>query len=133
MSVQVPEIARDLLDRPLTCVLVTMMPDGQPQATPVWFDFDGENIRINTALGRQKARNMTVGSKVTISIIDPENDGHWLEWRGHVAETKDEAHGAREHMNGLSMRYRGEPVFVTDAKNELRQMYLIAGDKINAQ
>jgi PPOX class probable F420-dependent enzyme len=133
MSVTIPEAALALLNRPLICVVITVMPDGQPQATPVWFDFDGTNIRFNTAEGRQKARNAVKNSKVTVSIVDPQNPSHWLEWRGHVAEVLDEAHGSRDHMNALAKRYTGKDVYESANPDEKRLQIVIAADKINAQ
>lgn len=133
MAVTIPEAALELLNRPLTCIVITVLPDGQPQATPVWFDFDGTNFRFNTAEGRQKARNIAENGKVTISILDPQNPFHWLEWRGHVIEVRDEANGARDHMNGLAMRYTGKAVYESPNKDEKRLMIVIAADKVNAQ
>ena len=133
MSVPIPELALDLLRRPLTCIVVTMLPDGQPHATPVWFDFDGSQVRFNTAEGRQKARNVARNSKVTISILDPQDDGHWLEWRGHVIEIRDEAGGARDHINSISFRYTGNPIFRSSKPDEKRLMVIVAADKINAE
>jgi len=132
MAAEIPEKALDLLQKPIVCVLITVMPDGQPQATPVWFDFDGTHIRVNTADGRQKARNMERNSKVTVSIVDPQNGYHWLEWRGHVADIKDESQGARDHINSLSKRYLGRDVYEGQSPDEHRQMYVIEADKINA-
>jgi len=129
---EISDKALDLLQRPLTCALITVMPDGQPQATPVWFDFDGENIRFNTAAGRQKVRNMERDSKVTISIIDPQNPFHWLEWRGHIAEVRDESQGAREHVTALHQRYTGQPPSAEMFADEQRLMYIVAPDKVNA-
>ena len=133
MAATVPEAARDLLERPLTCIAATVMPNGQPQLTAVWFDFDGNHLRINTAEGRQKARNLKLNSKVTIFILDPQNQYHFLEWRGHVAEIKNEEEGGREHINGLSLRYRGEPVYKGIVPHERRIVYVIEADKIRAQ
>jgi PPOX class probable F420-dependent enzyme len=133
MAAAVPEAARDLLERPLVCIVATTMPDGQPQLTAVWFDFDGKHLRINTAEGRQKARNLKLKSKVTVFILDPQNTYHFLEWRGHVSEIKQEEEGGREHMNGLSLRYRGDPVYKGMVPNERRIMYVIEADKINAE
>jgi len=133
MSVPIPEAALDLLNRPLTCVVITVLPDGQPHATPVWFDVEGGYFRFNTAEGRQKARNVAKNSKVTISILDPQNPSHWLEWRGHVVEIRNEAAGAREHMNTLVMRYTGKPVYESANPNEKRLMIIVDADKINAQ
>ncbi len=103
--VTIPGTHMDLVEKPVAIALVTLMPDGQPQATPVWFDYDGEYIRVNTARGRQKDKNMFVGAPVTLLAIDPENMYHWMEIRGRVA-VEVEA-GALEHINALSAKYRG--------------------------
>ncbi|MBK8032261.1 MAG: PPOX class F420-dependent oxidoreductase [Chloroflexi bacterium] len=114
MAVAIPNSHHDLIDKPVAIALVTMMPDGQPQATPVWFDYDGEYIRVNTARGRQKDKNMAIGSPVTLLAIAPDNMYHWMEIRGRVAVETEE--GALEHINALSAKYRG----VTDyySRNE---------------
>ncbi len=133
MAVEVPEVVKDLLERPIVCTFVTVMPDGQPQATPVWFDYDGHYFRTNTAEGRQKARNIARDSKVTILVIDPQNQYHWMEMRGHVAEIKDEENGGGEHINDLSLKYRGDRNYQRRDPNERRLMFLIEPDKINGQ
>lgn len=103
----IPESHRDLLERPVVVTLVTLMPDNHPQATPVWCDYDGEFVRVNTARGRQKDKNMSKRPKVTILAIDPDNPYRWLEIRG-VIENMDESAGL-DHINKLSAKYRDEP------------------------
>lgn len=105
MSAIIPEQFRDLLERPIIVTLVTIMPDGQPQASPVWFSYDGEHIWVNTARGRQKDKNMTERPRVTLLSVDPENPYRYLEVRG-VIDGVDEAAGL-DHINALSQRYRG--------------------------
>lgn len=58
MGAAIPDKYRDLLDGPVVVALVTVMPDGQPQATPVWCSYDGSHVWVNTARGRQKDQNM---------------------------------------------------------------------------
>jgi PPOX class probable F420-dependent enzyme len=105
MPVPIPESHVGLLTGNVTVALVTVMPDGQPQATPVWVDYDGTYVIVNTARGRQKDRNMSVGAKVTIIAIDPKDDHHWLEVRGVVAIETEE--NAVDVINSLSLKYRG--------------------------
>ncbi len=107
MAVPIPADFKDLLDRPIVVTLVTVMPDGQPQATPVWVDYDGTHVRVNTARGRQKDRNMKLGAKVTVLSIDPDDPYRWLEVRGKIVEETEV--GALEHINSLSAKYRNEP------------------------
>jgi PPOX class probable F420-dependent enzyme len=109
MAVPIPDAFRDLLDDAVVVALVTVMEDGQPQATPVWVDYDGTYARINTARGRQKDKNMRKNSKVTILAIDPKNPQRWMEIRGRIAEETEA--GALEHINALSAKYDDEPDF----------------------
>jgi PPOX class probable F420-dependent enzyme len=105
MSVPIPESHKDLLEGPVFITLVTIMPSGQPQATPVWCNTDGTHVLINTAKGRQKDKNMRANPRVTILAIDPKNGYRWMEIRGVVSEITEE--GALEHINALSKLYRG--------------------------
>ncbi|MFW5691969.1 MAG: PPOX class F420-dependent oxidoreductase [Chloroflexota bacterium] len=103
MRVTIPEKYKDLVERPIVMTLVTLMPDNQPQATPVWFSYDGEYVLVNTAKGRQKDRNMRERPQVTALIVDPDNPYRYLELRGRVESFTEE--GALDHINSLSKRY----------------------------
>ena len=89
----IPDAYKDLVEKPYFAVVTTVMPDGQPQSTVVWADYDGKNIRFNTARGRQKDKNLLDNPKVTLVIVDPNNGFHWLELRGiaHVTEAASRA------------------------------------------
>lgn len=105
MAVQIPASHRDLLDGPVVVTLVTLMPDGQPQATPVWCNTDGDYVLVNSARGRQKDRNMVRDPRVTILAIDPQNPYRWIQVRGKVVEITEE--GAVEHISALCKLYTG--------------------------
>ena len=87
--------------------LATIMPDGSPQVTPVWFSTDGEYILINTSEGRVKDKNMKARPKVAMTIQDPNKTYHYLGVRGEVVSYTTE--GALEHIKMLSLRYDNEP------------------------
>ena len=87
--------------------LATLMADGSPQLTPVWFDNDGEHILINTNESRVKDRNMKERSKVAMVIQDPADPYRYLQIRGDVVGYT--RLGADEHIDMLSRRYRGKP------------------------
>jgi PPOX class probable F420-dependent enzyme len=120
-----PEKYLDLLTRKKSIAhLATIQPDGSPQVTPVWFDYIGGKIRVNTAKGRVKARNLTVGAKVAMSIVDPDNDYRYIQIRGTVAsETTD---GAIAHIDGLAKKYLGKDVYPWHNDKDVRVMYEIA-------
>ncbi|MEO0565928.1 MAG: PPOX class F420-dependent oxidoreductase, partial [Chloroflexota bacterium] len=101
----IPEAYLDLLEEPVVVTFVTMMPDGQPQATPVWCKWDGEHIIVNTALGRRKHTNAAANPKVTICAVDPQNPYRYLEVRGTVTEIILDK---EDTINELAMQYRGK-------------------------
>lgn len=103
MTVTIPDTHRDLLQEPLHGVLTTMMPDGTPQSSIVWVDYDGEYVLINTTQERQKGRNMQANPKVALLVIDRKDASRWIEVRGQVREmTRD---GAEAHADQLTHRY----------------------------
>lgn len=104
--IEIPESHCDLLVKPIHAVLTTMMPDGQPQSSIVWCDFDGTSIRINTTLQRQKGRNMRVNPKVSLLVIDPCDTSRYLEVRGEVEIYTE---GALEHLDKLTREYTSKP------------------------
>lgn len=103
MQISIPNTHLDLFREPVHGVLTTMMPDGTPQSSIVWVDYDGECVLINTTLERQKGRNMQANPKVTILVIDPKDSSRWVEVRGLVMELTQ--NGAEVHADKLTQRY----------------------------
>ncbi len=89
--------------------LATTMADGSPQVTPLWFDVEGELLRLNTARGRTKERNTRARPRVALAILDPANPYRYLQIRGTVIEHREQ--GAEEHIRQLSLKYRGTDEF----------------------
>ncbi|HEY6040738.1 MAG TPA: PPOX class F420-dependent oxidoreductase [Anaerolineae bacterium] len=112
MKTSIPASHRDLFARPVHGVLTTMMPDGTPQSSIVWVDYDGEFVLINTTLERQKGRNMRANPKVAVLVIDPADSGRWVQVRGQVREMTRE--GAIAHADKLTQRYTPKQYFYRD-------------------
>jgi PPOX class probable F420-dependent enzyme len=110
--------------------LATVMPDGSPQVTPVWFDYAGGVIRVNTAKGRVKARNMGEGAAVALSIMDPDNPYRYLQLRGRVRRVVEE--GADRHIDSLAKKYLGKDKYPFARPGEVRVMFEIEPRAINA-
>ncbi|MEP6985165.1 MAG: PPOX class F420-dependent oxidoreductase [Chloroflexota bacterium] len=129
----IPDTHKDLVEKPYYAIVTTVMPDGQPQSTVVWADYDGEHIRFNTARGRQKDKNLQDNPKVTLVIIDPNNGFHWLELRG-IAHVTEE--GGREHIEALSWKYTGQKYYGgfnthSNPETEIRLVVTIEETKLN--
>ena len=108
MSARIPASHRDLVDCPPVAALTTVMPDGYPQTSVVWCDFDGRDVRINTMRGFQKERNMRREPRVTILCYDPREPLRFLEVRGRVVDMTED--GAEQHLDSLASRYAGRTV-----------------------
>ena len=103
----IPDTHLDLIDGPYTVALSTMMPDGQPQTTPVWCNRKGNYIFINVMKGFRKEKNMQLNPKVSLLAYDPKNPLRNIEIRGYVVEMTED--GAVEHDDELAQLYLGKP------------------------
>lgn len=118
MSRGIPSEFKDLFEKRSFGHLATLMPDGQPQTTPVWVDTDGECVLVNTAAERQKLENLEREPRVAISIQDPDDPYRYLEVRGRVIQTTEE--GADQHIDRLAKRYLGKDRYPWRAEGERR-------------
>lgn len=129
MAAAFPEQYRDLLDKKAFAHLGTLMADGTPQVTPVWFDWDGSHVRVNTAKGRWKDRNMRSRPAVAITISDPDNPYRYVQIRGRVAEITEK--GADAHIDSLAKKYMGKDSYPFRQPGEVRVIYRIEPSRVS--
>ena len=119
----IPENFTDLLswEKKSFAHLALVLRDGTPQCTPLWFDYDGTHVIINSALGRVKDKAMRRTPYVALTISDPDNPYRYIQIRGKVVEITEE--GGREIIDHLSEKYRGATY--NHKENEKRVTYKI--------
>jgi len=122
----IPSSFVDLFQKKAFGHLATLMPDGSPQVTPVWVDYDGQHVLVNTAAGRQKDRNLQRDGRVALSIADPDNPYRYLEVRGTVVERT--LQGADAHIDSLAKRYVDKDTYPFRQPGEVRVLYKIRPD-----
>jgi len=126
----IPDKFLDLLqEKKAFANLATMMPDGTPQVTPVWFDSTDGVIRVNTAKGRVKARNMKEGAPVALAIMDPDNPYRYIQIRGRVRRVVEV--DADQHIDSLAKKYLGKDKYPFAQPGEVRVMYEIEPLAVN--
>ncbi len=103
--------------------IATVMPDGSPQVTPVWLDHTDGMVRVNTARGRVKDRNIKVGTRVALSIQDPDNPYRYVQVRGKVARITED--GADAHIDALAKKYLGVDKYPYRNASEKRVTFYI--------
>jgi PPOX class probable F420-dependent enzyme len=126
----IPENYLDLIQKKAFAQLATLMPDGSPQVSPVWFEFDGKHIVINSAKGRVKDRNMRRDPRVGLDIVDPDNPYRHLSIRGRVVDITE--NGADEHIDKLAKKYLGKDKYPFRTPTEVRVVYTIEPDGAHA-
>lgn len=127
MAENIPDRYADLFQKKAFANLATVMPDGSPQVTPVWVDYDGTHVLVNSARGRQKDKNMERNPAVALSILDPDNPYRYLEVRGRVADITEE--GADEHIDKMAKKYMGLDKYPYRRPGEVRVLYKIKPER----
>ena len=127
MPAAIPEKYVDLFQKKAFASLGTLMPDGQPQVTPVWIDFDGKHVLVNSAKGRVKDRNMRRDPRVSIALIDPDNPYRHLQVQGRVVEITED--GADQHIDKMAKKYLGQDKYPFRQPGEVRVVYKIEPDR----
>jgi len=127
MAAKIPDQFRDLFEKKAFAHLATLMKDGTPQVTPVWCDYDGTYVLINSAKGRIKDKNMRRNRKVAFSITDPENAYRFIAVRGEVVEITD---NTDDHINSLAKKYINQDKYPYKQPNEVRVTYKIRPDHV---
>ena len=125
-----PDKYRDLFQKKAFAAFTTLMPDGDPQTTPVWVDYQNDEIWVNSALGRQKDRNVRRDPRVALAIIDPDNAYRYVEVRGRVREITEA--GADAHIDKMAKKYLGQDKYPFRQPGEQRVLYKIAIEKTHA-
>lgn len=129
MSVsKVPQKFQDILESKALAHVATLMEDGTPQVSPVWFDVEGDKIRINSAKGRVKDVNMRARPAVSLSIVDPGNDYRHVAIRGKVVKVTEE--GADAVIDALAKKYLGKDKYPFGQPGEVRVTYLIEAESV---
>ena len=131
MSDTIPEKYLDLFSKRAFGSLSTLMPDGTPQVTPVWVDYDGGYVLFNSARGRQKDRNLRRDPRLALAILDPDNPYRYIEVRGRVIDVTEQ--GADDHIDRLAKKYLGADKYPLRRPGEVRLIYKVQVERVRSQ
>jgi PPOX class probable F420-dependent enzyme len=123
--------AQALIAKRVLAHIASLDADGGPNVSPVWVELDGEDLVINTALGRAKARNLATDARVAVSIVDPEDDHSIITLRGSVIVFT--TIGADEVIDRLAKKYLGVDAYPNRREGEVRVTVKIHPDRISRQ
>jgi PPOX class probable F420-dependent enzyme len=131
MATTIPASHADLLtfEKPAFAQLATVNTDGSPQVTPVWVDYDGTHLIVNTAKGRKKANNLERNPRVALAISDPANPYRYLGIQGRVVEMTE--NGGDAHIDKMAKKYMGKDTYPLRTPDERRVIVKIAPEKVH--
>ena len=122
-----PQNCLDLFQKKAFGAFTTLMPDGSPQTTPVWVDYANGDVWVNSAIGRQKDKNVRRDPRVAITLLDPDNPYRYVEVRGRVTEITEK--GADDHINKMAKKYLDQDVYPFRQPGEKRVLYKVRVEK----
>ena len=129
MAAVIPSSHADILNKVAFANLATINADGSPQVTPVWIDWDGKNLLVNTAQGRVKDRNLRRNPRAAVSIMDPDNPYRYLAIQGRV--TNVTTTGADAHIDKMAKKYMGKDSYPFRTPTEVRVLFTIEPEKVH--
>ncbi len=127
MPAAFPEQYLDLFQKKAFAAFTTLMPDGGPQTTPVWVDYQNGEVWVNSAVGRRKDKNVRRDPRVALAIMDPDNPYRYVEVRGTVVTITGD--GADAHIDRMAKKYMDQDVYPFRQPGEQRVLYKIRIDK----
>ena len=128
ITTPIPESHQDLFEKKAFAYLATHLPDEAMLVNPVWCDYNGTYVVINSARGWLKDRMMRRHPAVTLCIADPDNPYRYLEIRGRV--TAITTGGAEAHIDRMAKKYLGQERYPFRQPGEVRVLYRIAPEKV---
>lgn len=130
MRDRIPDAFLDLFAKRAFGHLATPMPDGSPQLTPVWVDYDGRHLLVNSRRGRRQNPNVAARPRVAIEIQDPDDPSRYLSVRGRVVEVVEDAGG--EQIDRLARRSLGLARYPWGAPGEVREIFKMLPERVVA-
>ncbi|GAA2026871.1 hypothetical protein GCM10009819_07640 [Agromyces tropicus] len=132
-----PEHHRRLLDEPHPAVMATLNANGTVQLSPIWLLHDGENLLVNSARGRLKDRNLRARPQVSLCVVDPDNQYHYISIQGTVVEIVDEddaehGHRATSCIDTMAQSYMGTDAYTLRAPSgEIRSLFVVKPNRVS--
>jgi len=131
MAVSLTEAQKKLLGGKNFVSVATINRDGSPQVTPVWADFDGTYVVLNSEEKRRKVRNLKRDPRVSLSVYDQENPYSYIEIRGRVVEITTK--GAFEHIDKLAKKYIGQDKYPWNKPEDVRVIIKVEPEHVAGQ
>lgn len=106
-STTIPDHVRAFLLESHFATIATLDPDGAPRQAVVWFTLDGEELVINSAVGRRWPANLLRDPRLSVSITDRHDGYRWIGFSGRVTVVEDQE-TAQADIAAMARRYHAD-------------------------
>lgn len=128
MAIELTDAQKAVIDGKNFAHVATYFPNGTVQVTPVWVDRDGDTVRINSAEGRAKVKNLRNDARITLEINNHDNPYEYVEIRGEAAELTHD--GADDHIDALAKKYLGVDSYPYRRADEQRVKIAVDAERV---
>jgi PPOX class probable F420-dependent enzyme len=105
--VPLPDDVRVFLDDIRFSTIATNDPDGRPRQAVVWYTVEGEEIVLNSAVGRRWPSNLVRDPRVAFSVVDATDGYRWVGITGVVTVVVDQDR-AQTDIAAMARRYHAD-------------------------
>jgi len=130
MTATIPEEFHELLRSNVIAIVATLGKNGEPQATPLWFLWDGERVSFSLVEGRQKLKNLRRDARISVVISNPEKPTWYLELRGRVDEFVEDPE--RDLERRIAIKYVGHDADI-EPPGTMRYATRVLVEKVTSQ
>ena len=130
MSTLNDQAIRTLLEQPNVAVVSTLNDDGTIHSTVVWVNTEGDELAVNSAVGRKWPTNLQRDPHATVVVYPPDNPYEYVEVRGRATATRE---GADEHIDALTQKYINQDKYPFRVPGEERIKFTIAPEHVRYQ
>ena len=106
-AIAIPESVRGFLDDIHFATISTIDPDGRPRQAVIWYTLDGDELILNSAVGRRWPANLLRDPRVAIAVADREDGYRWIGMTGRVTPVRDQP-TAQADIAGMARRYHAD-------------------------
>jgi PPOX class probable F420-dependent enzyme len=105
--ISLPDDIRVFLDAPRFATIATIDPDGGPRQAVIWYTLEGDEIVLNSAVGRRWPSNLLRDPRMSFSVIDEADGYRWVGITGVVSIVEDQP-TAQADIAGMARRYHAD-------------------------
>ena len=107
MTESASERVRAFLDDTHFASIATIDPDGAPRQAVIWYTLDGDEIVVNSLVGRRWPTNLLRDPRVSVAVTDRHDALRWIGLSSTAVPVLDQA-TAQADIAGMARRYHAD-------------------------